>query len=591
MKHPVALCIGLVLSAALSAGGMAAAGATGTPAATVTVPPPIAPPPPPAVPRLGTLAASVAIVTADLSVKPVPKQKFAVVAESAAVPAAVSAPVEVVTGFDGTFRMALAPGRYRIRSTAPVDLEGRRMTWDVAFEITTGVTTTIELSNDNALVETAPAGAPGAAPAHGLDAGALYERYRQGVLKIIADGGHGTGFLVSDDGLIITNHHVVADATFLAAKLDDQHKHEVVVVAADTNHDIAILRVNPDTIRGRPVLALAADAPGKSPVAVGDRVVAIGSPLTTETILTEGVVSKVKDDSIISDVSINPGNSGGPLLDGRGQVIGINTFAMSSGQGPGLSGITRIHLAQPILEIARTIAKAAPPPSPRALPVEATYRFDPEATRQEVFARDRNEDDYRIPAGKLNLTLITPMLIAADTFRDEREAELAAKKRRKEPSGPAPAQPDSSSQRLYAWQMDEDNFRPVVTVRAVPVVKMSVGSAFKMSMIGRGGKLRFKTDFDRMELRRGDAVVEPIHPGRIKEVLNISGGAATLQDVTWWGRYEYRPEVFEPGAPLVLRLWEQGETEPQVITLSDELLKRIRDDFAAYMAWLRTGGT
>jgi hypothetical protein len=121
-------------------------------------------------------------------------------------------------------------------------------------------------------------------------------------------------------------------------------------------------------------------------------------------------------------------------------------------------------------------------------------------------------------------------------------------------------------------------------------MKLTVGSAFKMSMTGRGGKLRFKTDFDRMELRRGGEVVEPIHPGRIKEVLNLSAGAASLQDVTWWGLYEYRPEVFEPGAPLVLRLWEQGQAEPHEIALSEALLGRIRDDFTAYMVWLRTGG-
>jgi len=575
MKHPAALVIGLVLSAALPAGGIAAAVAAGTTPASTS----------PAVPQPGTLAASVAIVTADLSVRPVPKQKFAIVAPGDAAESA--SPVEVVTGFDGTLRMPLAPGLYRIRSAAPVDLEGRRLSWDVGFEIKTGVTTTIELSNDNALVEAAPAGTA----ARDMDAGALFERYRLGVIKVIADGGHGSGFLVSDDGLIITNHHVVADATFLVAKLDDRHKHQVVVIAEDANHDIAVLRIHPDTIRGRPALVLAADAPGASPVAVGDRVVAIGSPLTTETILTEGVVSKVNDDKIISDVNINPGNSGGPLLDARGQVIGINTFAMGGGQGPGLSGITRIRLARPILETARAALNAAPPPSPRALPVEATYRFDPEATRQEVFAHDRDDSDYRLAAGKLNVTLSTPMLIAADTFRSEREAEAGRKKRRKEDVTPGPATPDPSSRRLYAWQMDEDNFRPVVTVRALPEIKMSFGSAFKMSMIGRGGKLRFKTDFDRMELRRGDEVVEPIHPGRIKEVLNISGGAATLQDITWWGLYEYRPEVFEPGAPLVLRIWEQGVAEPHVITLSEELLARIRGDFTAYMAWLRTGGS
>src|SRR2546427_207915 len=101
----------------------------------------------------------------------------------------------------------------------------------------------------------APAGTPAATTGRlearvVLVAGALSERFRNGVFKIVTDGGHGTGFLVSEDGLILTNHHVIADATFLAAKLDDRHKHQVVVVTEDAPHDVAVLRIHPDTVRG-----------------------------------------------------------------------------------------------------------------------------------------------------------------------------------------------------------------------------------------------------------------------------------------------------------------------------------------------------
>jgi S1-C subfamily serine protease len=89
-----------------------------------------------------------------------------------------------------------------------------------------------------------------------------------------------------------------------------------------------------------------ADSSPDKPVAfVGERVLAVGSPLATEGILTTGIVSRVESDAIISDVNINPGNSGGPLLNFRGQVIGITTFGVQEpGRGPGISGIVRIHL-------------------------------------------------------------------------------------------------------------------------------------------------------------------------------------------------------------------------------------------------------
>jgi len=184
-----------------------------------------APAPVPAAAPAGRLEARVAVVLADLSVRPVPKQKFVVV------PAAGGPPLAVTTAFDGTLAQPFPPGRYRIRSEGPLEVEGKRLTWDVEFEIRPGATTTLELSNDNARVEPAAgaaapgASAPGAAGTTdaNLDAGALYERYRAGVFKIVAAGGHGSGFLVAPEGLILTNHHVIEGAEYLAARIDDSH--------------------------------------------------------------------------------------------------------------------------------------------------------------------------------------------------------------------------------------------------------------------------------------------------------------------------------------------------------------------------------
>ena len=101
----------------------------------------------------GRLEARVVLVAGDLSLKPVPKQRFLIrpVGDG-------QSPIPVLTGFDGILRQELPPGAYRIESTGPVELEGKRFSWDVEFQIRAGATTTLELSSDNARVETtAPA--------------------------------------------------------------------------------------------------------------------------------------------------------------------------------------------------------------------------------------------------------------------------------------------------------------------------------------------------------------------------------------------------------------------------------------------------
>ncbi len=541
----------------------------------------------------GTLELRVKLVAGDLSVRPVPKHRVLVAprsgepAQEATSPAGPGSagrgraegwPIKASTGFDGHLVLNLPPGAYHVASEEPVVLEGRSYSWDVAFEVSEGATTTLELSNDNA--RATPVTASAAPQEQGL--GDIYERYRDGVFKVVADGGHGSGFLVSSEGLILTNHHVVAEASYLAVKLDDRHKHLAAVLAEDKTNDLVVLRVHPDAVRGRPVLPLSEDAPARATVSIGERVVAIGSPLTTETILTEGVVSKVQENSLYSDVNINPGNSGGPLLNRRGEVIGINTFGLGGERGPGLSGITRIHLARRLLETAPSL-KDSQPPSARPLPVESAFRFSPEAVREAALALNREAKDYHLEAGKMDVNVFTPVLIASNVVRAEREAAEARQKRRKGKDDDPAQETGQPSQRFYAWQKDQDNFRPVVRVRVFPEVKMTPGSAFLVGLVGSGGKFRFKTDFDRMELRRGDRIVEPIHPGRIKEVVNVQGAGGSFKDIGYWGIYEYPPEAFLPGATLALRIWEQGSENPRELAIDEALLLKIREDFRSYL--------
>jgi len=93
---------------------------------------------------------------------------------------------------------------------------------------------------------------------------------------------------------------------------------------------------------------------------------------------------------------------------------------------------------------------------------------------------------------------------------------------------------------------------------------------------------KFKADFDRMELWRDGKLIEPIYPGKVAEVVNRSDGLGTLQDIQYYGAYEYAPEAFQPGPKLVLRIWRQGDDEPRIKEVSPKIIQRIWDDFRPY---------
>lgn len=159
--------------------------------------------------------------------------------------------------------------------------------------------------------------------------------------------GAGSGFIVSGDGLILTNNHVVNGASSLTVIFDDTHVLPATVVATDPQHDLALVKVNATGLT--PVTT--GDSSG---VQVGQLVIAIGSPLGTFTdSVTQGIVSGVDrrivvDDQaarspeilsglIQTDAAINPGNSGGPLLDAAGSVIGIIVANATNAQDVGFA--------------------------------------------------------------------------------------------------------------------------------------------------------------------------------------------------------------------------------------------------------------
>jgi serine protease Do len=159
--------------------------------------------------------------------------------------------------------------------------------------------------------------------------------------------GQGSGFIVSADGIVLTNAHVVRGAKEVTVKLTDRREFRARVLGADARTDVAVLKIDAGNL---PVVTL-----GKtSDLKVGEWVLAIGSPFGFENTVTAGVVSakgrSLPDDSTVpfiqTDVAINPGNSGGPLFNARGEVVGINSQIYSrSGGYQGVSFAIPIDVA------------------------------------------------------------------------------------------------------------------------------------------------------------------------------------------------------------------------------------------------------
>ena len=171
--------------------------------------------------------------------------------------------------------------------------------------------------------------------------------------QVFPQKGIGSGFIINEEGEIVTNNHVVNGSHNLTVTLSDKKQYPATVVGIDRRSDLAILKIKAD--RKLPFVRLG----NSDNLVVGQKVLAIGNPFGLEGTLTTGIVSSLgrslqNEDGapleglIQTDAAINPGNSGGPLLDSSGNVIGINTAIYGSQTASGEAGSIGIGFAMPI---------------------------------------------------------------------------------------------------------------------------------------------------------------------------------------------------------------------------------------------------
>jgi S1-C subfamily serine protease len=182
----------------------------------------------------------------------------------------------------------------------------------------------------------------------------------------VPEEGQGSGFIIDKDGHILTNYHVIANAREVEVTLHNKKKYKATVIGRDRTHDLAVIQIK------APALVAATLGDSKSLV-VGQKVFAIGNPFGLNGTMTRGIISSVRpirtpeggeiDEAIQTDAAINPGNSGGPLLNSRGEVIGINSMIATGGsnQSAGIGFAIPINSAKAVINDLITIGRVRRP--------------------------------------------------------------------------------------------------------------------------------------------------------------------------------------------------------------------------------------
>jgi S1-C subfamily serine protease len=187
--------------------------------------------------------------------------------------------------------------------------------------------------------------------------------------------GQGSGFIIDKEGHILTNYHVVANARQLDVTLSNRKRYRAQVIGVDPSHDLAVIKITGVGL----VPAILGDSKG---LIVGQKVYAIGNPFGLSGTMTRGIISSLRsirgpdgtpiDDTIQTDAAINPGNSGGPMLNSRGEVIGINSQIATGGanQSAGIGFAIPINAAKAVLNDLVTVGRVKRPSlGIRSLPI------------------------------------------------------------------------------------------------------------------------------------------------------------------------------------------------------------------------------
>lgn len=533
----------------------------------------------------------VAVVDQELNLKNVPK--FALVVRGTG---ATSLPdSKVVTGADGQARLNLPPGTYSIATPAPLVFQSQSFTWEMNFSVERDKTVILELSNDNAKIAKLSNGPKTRDVSRG---GEMFQTLRDGVVTVQGELEPGTGFIVDDTGLVLTNHHVINQSNEIRVRFDKNTAVRARVLAFDKERDLAVLQVNLSVFPQHRVLNLATNSDAlEKPVVEGEHVFIIGSPMHHDKILSTGTVSKIGTTGIITDITFNPGNSGAPLFNSLGQVVGINTFKIedrsssmfarneTTAEHSGLSGVVPIDAASELIAKATAIAATKGRPSADLMPNLPDGVFPIETIKAELRNKSFPAKQYVADVKDYQIKYMTPVYKFYVMEKDRIESLKNRNDRNKEKGVLESADPFRD---LRYWSEYAGELRPVVQILALPETG-ATGASMALSVlaqgvVGYGTPLshKYKADFYQMKLMCDGKEIVPLIRNKTEIVRELQNYYKDRKHYTYAGVYSYPYEVFAPGVcrQMQVQVFSEEDIETPITSDVAETTKnRIWSDF------------
>ena len=524
-----------------------------------------------AVQALSVLHVKVILLDAERKATPVPRHALLVSDNPPSAP-----PRRIVTALDGTADLTLRPGNYTVESDRPVAFQGKAYQWTQTVRIVAGRDAVLELTADNADVEAVTT----ATTSPAADSSSLLTQWQESIVALWTPTTHASGFVVDAKGLIATNQRVIGTATSVEVQLTPAVKVSATVLAADPVRDVAVLWIDPQVLASVRPVPLACAQPGK-PVAEGQELFSIGTPLRGQKSIESGTISRVEAHAIVSNLILAAGSAGGPVFGAGGDVIGITTVGDKGDEGSRLAArVVRLSEACDVIASADKKMKDARPPDVAHLPVEPVQPPPLNALKETVQRRAGSLSPYQMSSSDFDVAFITPVLTYGAQYQSEQASERERRSGRRSPEeAQAFVRPlmDFSN-----WSEYVADFPPVLLVRVTPkLVEGFWTTVARGAARTQGVSLppikHFKSGFLRMRAFCGDAEVTPIHPFKLEQRVSET-------DAIYEGLYVFDPGALGPQCATVkLVLYSEKEPEKGDTRVVDpKVVQQIWEDFAPY---------
>ena len=495
---------------------------------------------------------TVALLDADMKPAPVVRHVLLVSDNPAS-----AAPRRVMTGADGTASVKLSPGNYTVESDRPVAFLGKEYQWTQTLDVPAGRDTTLALTAANA--ESGPITAASAPlvrrPSN--DPPDALVRWQDSVVALWTPTTHASGFVIDAKGLLATNQQVVGTATSIEVQLTPELKVAARVLVADQARDVAILWIAPAMVASMAPVPLGCPQTTPPPIARGQELFTIGTPLGQQTRLTSGAARRIDARTATAELSLALGSAGGPVFAANGSVVGL-TSMLDEREVNTRDDVRVVRLGLVCEALASAQAKMAGVAPPRAtrLPVEPTQTIPADTLKDAASRRAGSLSPYPSASADFDLAFITPIQAHAGL----------------------------QSMDFSNWSDYVDDGPSVLLVRVTPKQVEKFWTTVARGVARTQGIAlppikRFTSGFLRMRAFCGDAEVAPIHPFLLER--RLSETAAIYE-----GLYVFDPDALGPHCSAVkFELFsDKTPAKADVKVIEPKVLQQVWQDFAMYRA-------